>query len=165
MFGTGAVKVTPAHDPNDFEIGERHDCAKINILNADATITEEGGPYAGLDRYEARKRVVADLEAAGLLVKIDDHVHSVGHCYRCHTVIEPWLSDQWFVDMKPLAEPAIEAVRDGADVPPEALGERLLPLDGEHPRLVHLAPAVVGPPDPGLLLRRVRRDGRPRSTT
>ena len=77
-FGTGAVKVTPAHDPNDFEIGERHGCAKINIMNADATINEEGGAYAGLDRYEARERVVADLEAAGLLVKTDDHVHSVG---------------------------------------------------------------------------------------
>ncbi len=105
--------MTPAHDPNDFEIGERHDCAKINIMNADATISAEGGPYAGLDRYEARQRIIADLDAAGLLVKTDDHVHSVGHCYRCHTVIEPWLSDQWFVDMKPLAEPAIEAVRDG----------------------------------------------------
>jgi valyl-tRNA synthetase len=112
-FGTGAVKVTPAHDPNDFEIGERHDCAKINILAADATITAEGGPYEGLDRYEARKRVVADLDAAGLLVATNAHLHSVGHCYRCHTVIEPWLSDQWFVDMKPLAAPAIQAVRDG----------------------------------------------------
>ncbi len=88
-FGSGAVKVTPAHDPNDFDIGERHDCAKINIMNADATIAPEGGAYAGLDRYEARKRVIADLEAIGALVKIDEHVHSVGHCYRCHTVIEP----------------------------------------------------------------------------
>ncbi|MHB9004143.1 MAG: valine--tRNA ligase, partial [Coriobacteriia bacterium] len=112
-FGTGAVKVTPAHDPNDFEIGERHGCAKINIMNADATISPEGGAYAGLDRYEARKQVIADLDAAGHLIATDDHVHAVGHCYRCHTVIEPWLSDQWFVDMKPLAAPAIEAVRDG----------------------------------------------------
>jgi len=112
-FGSGAVKVTPAHDPNDFEIGERHDCAKINVMNADATISAEGGAYAGLDRYEARERVISDLDAAGLLVKTDDHVHSVGHCYRCHTVIEPWLSDQWFVDMRPLAEPAIQAVKDG----------------------------------------------------
>ena len=112
-FGTGAVKVTPAHDPNDFDIGERHGCEKINVLAADATITEDGGPYVGLDRYEARRRVVADLEAAGLLVRVDDHVHAVGHCYRCHTVVEPWLSDQWFVDMKPLAAPAIEVVRDG----------------------------------------------------
>jgi valyl-tRNA synthetase len=112
-FGSGAVKVTPAHDPNDFEIGERHGCAKINIMNADATISPEGGAYAGLDRYVARKRVIADLEELGALVKTDDHVHSVGHCYRCHTVVEPWLSDQWFVDMKPIAAPAIEAVRDG----------------------------------------------------
>ncbi len=112
-FGTGAVKVTPAHDPNDFEIAERHGCAKVNIMNADATISEEGGPYAGLDRYEARRRIVADMEAAGLLADTDPHVHSVGHCYRCHTTIEPWLSDQWFVDMQPLAAPAIEAVRDG----------------------------------------------------
>ncbi len=112
-FGTGAVKVTPAHDPNDFEIGERHGVAKINVMEADATIGPEGGPYAGLDRYEARKRIITDLDAAGLLVRTDDHVHSVGHCYRCHTVVEPWLSDQWFVDMKPLAEPAIQAVRDG----------------------------------------------------
>ncbi len=112
-FGTGAVKVTPAHDPNDFEIGERHGLEKINVLAADATITAEGGPYEGLDRYEARTRIVADLEAAGLLASIDDHIHSVGHCYRCHTVVEPWLSDQWFVDMKPLAEPGIECVRDG----------------------------------------------------
>jgi len=112
-FGTGAVKVTPAHDPNDFEIGERHGCAKINIFTAEATITDEGGPYAGLDRYEARSRVVADMDAAGLLVKVEDHMHAVGHCYRCQTVVEPWLSDQWFVDMKPLAAPAIDAVRDG----------------------------------------------------
>jgi len=112
-FGTGAVKVTPAHDPNDFEIGERHDCAKINIMNADATINAEGGAYEGLDRYVARKKVIADLDEQGLLVKIDDHDHSVGHCYRCNTVIEPWLSDQWFVDMKPLAAPAIDAVHDG----------------------------------------------------
>ena len=113
-FGSGAVKVTPAHDPNDFDIGERHGCAKINIMNADATIAAEGGAYAGLDRYEARTRIIADLDAIGALVKTDGHVHSVGHCYRCHTVVEPWLSDQWFVDMKPLAAPAIEAVRDGS---------------------------------------------------
>ncbi len=112
-FGTGAVKVTPAHDPNDFDIAERHGCAKINILNADATISEEGGAYVGLDRYAARAKVIADLEAAGLLARVEDHRHSVGHCYRCRTVVEPWLSDQWFVDMKPLAAPAIDCVRDG----------------------------------------------------
>ncbi|HET6497463.1 MAG TPA: valine--tRNA ligase [Coriobacteriia bacterium] len=112
-FGTGAVKVTPAHDPNDFEIAERHGCAKVNILNADATISAEGGTYAGLGRYEARRQVVADMEAAGLLLGVETHVHAVGHCYRCHTVVEPWLSDQWFARMAPLAAPAIEAVRDG----------------------------------------------------
>ncbi|HEY3317338.1 MAG TPA: valine--tRNA ligase [Coriobacteriia bacterium] len=112
-FGTGAVKVTPAHDPNDFEIGERHGCAKINIFDADARTTAETGPYEGLDRFEARKRVVEDLEKQGLLVKVDEHMHAVGHCYRCHTVVEPWLSDQWFVDMKPLAKPAIDVVREG----------------------------------------------------
>jgi len=112
-FGSGAVKVTPAHDPNDFEIGARHGCASVNIMNADATISAAGGLYAGLDRYEARKRIVADLETQGLLERVEEHSHSVGSCYRCHTTIEPWLSDQWFVDMKPLAEPAIEAVRDG----------------------------------------------------
>ncbi len=112
-FGTGAVKVTPAHDPNDFEIGERHGCAKVNVLAADARITEAGGPYEGLDRYEARERIVADLASQGLLVNTEEHVHAVGHCYRCHTVVEPWLSDQWFVDMKPLAAPAIDVVRDG----------------------------------------------------
>ena len=111
-FGTGAVKVTPAHDPNDFDIAERHGCEKINIFAPDASVNENGGPYAGLDRFEARKRVVEDLEAQGLLVEIEDRPHSVGHCYRCHTVVEPWLSDQWFVDMKPLAAPAISAVRE-----------------------------------------------------
>jgi valyl-tRNA synthetase len=112
-FGSGAVKVTPAHDPNDFDIGDRHGCPQVNVLAADATITAEGGPYEGLDRYEARERVVADLESQGLLVETEDHVHAVGHCYRCHTVIEPWLSEQWFVDMKPLAKPGIECVEDG----------------------------------------------------
>ncbi len=111
-FGTGALKVTPAHDPNDFEIGERQGLPSVNVFDADATVSAEGGPYEGLDRYEARTRVVADLETQDLLVRVDDHPHSVGHCYRCHTTIEPWLSEQWFVDMKPLAEPAIDCVRD-----------------------------------------------------
>ncbi|GAB4280528.1 MAG: valine--tRNA ligase [Coriobacteriia bacterium] len=112
-FGTGAVKVTPAHDPNDFEIGDRHGCPPVNIFTEEAVVTAEGGPYEGLDRYEAREKVVADLKAQGLLLDVSDHAHAVGHCYRCHTVIEPWLSEQWFVNMKPLAEPAIECVRDG----------------------------------------------------
>lgn len=112
-FGTGVVKITPAHDPNDFEIGLRHNLQMINIMNPDATINENGGKYAGLDRYEARKQVVKDLEELGLLVKTEPHRHNVGSCYRCNTVIEPRVSLQWFVKMKPLAEPAIEAVRSG----------------------------------------------------
>jgi valyl-tRNA synthetase len=113
-FGTGAVKVTPAHDPTDFEIGERHDLAKINILDESAHLTDVAGRFSGLDRYEARGKVFTELEKLGLVEKREQpYVHSVGHCYRCHTVIEPWLSEQWFVRMKPLAEPAIEAVKDG----------------------------------------------------
>lgn len=112
-FGTGAVKITPAHDPNDFEVGRRHALPAVNILNGDATINENGGRYAGMDRYEARRSIVADLEAGGYLVGIEPHVHNVGTCYRCGTTVEPWLSKQWFVRMKPLAEPAIEAVRSG----------------------------------------------------
>ncbi len=113
QFGTGLVKVTPAHDPNDFTMGTRHKLEFINILNPDGTINENGGPYKGLDRFEARKRVLEDLEKAGLLEKTEKHQHAVGHCYRCHTVVEPYLSKQWFVKMKPLAEPAMRAVQDG----------------------------------------------------
>ncbi len=112
-FGTGAVKVTPAHDPNDFAIAGRHDLPVLVAIDETAAITEVGGPYQGLDRFEARKAVVRDLEAAGLLVGIDDHQHSVGHCYRCATVIEPALSDQWFVSMKPLAEKALAELDRG----------------------------------------------------
>ena len=112
-FGTGVVKITPAHDPNDFEVGARHNLPIINVMNEDATINALGGVYQGLDRYEARKRVVADLEALGLLVKTRDHKHNVGGCYRCSTTVEPLISKQWFVKMKPLAEPAIEVVRNG----------------------------------------------------
>jgi valyl-tRNA synthetase len=112
-FGTGAVKITPAHDVNDFEMGLRHNLEQINILNSDATINENGGKYQGLDRYEARKQVVKDLEALGYLVKVEPHTHALGECYRCSTVIEPRVSKQWFVKMKPLAEPAIKVVLDG----------------------------------------------------
>ncbi len=112
-FGTGVVKITPAHDPNDFELGLRHNLEIINIMNEDATINKNGGKYAGMDRYEARKQVVEDLKALGLLVQIKPHKHNVGACYRCTTTIEPRVSWQWFVKMKPLAEPAIEAVRNG----------------------------------------------------
>ena len=112
-FGTGMVKVTPAHDPNDFEIGLRHDLPQIQVIGLDATMTEEAGPYAGLDRYTARQRVVQDLDQLGLLVKVENHDHAVGHCYRCHTVVEPLVSKQWFVKMGPLAKPAIAAVENG----------------------------------------------------
>jgi valyl-tRNA synthetase len=113
-FGTGAVKVTPAHDPNDREMGIRHDLEVINILNPDATLNENvPEPYRGLPVKEARKRVVADLDSAGLFVEAKDHMHQVGHCYRCGTVIEPYLSEQWFVRMRPLAEKALQAWRSG----------------------------------------------------
>ncbi|MGD0788062.1 MAG: valine--tRNA ligase [Terracidiphilus sp.] len=112
-FGTGAVKVTPAHDPNDFAIGERHHLPSINVMDATGHINAEGGAYAGLDRYVARKRIVADLEAVGLLAGIKDHVNNVGHCDRCKTVVEPRLSTQWFVRIQPLADRAIEAVEKG----------------------------------------------------
>lgn len=112
-FGTGVVKITPAHDPNDFEVGLRHDLEQVKVMNDDGTMNEKAGRYAGMDRYEARKAIVEDLEEQGLLVKIEDHKHNVGHCYRCDTVVEPIVSKQWFVKMKPLAEPAIRAVKDG----------------------------------------------------
>jgi valyl-tRNA synthetase len=112
-FGTGALKVTPAHDPNDFEIGERHNLEQINIFTPGGHINENGGKYEGLHRFDAREAVVGDLKAEGLLVKFDEHEHAIGHCYRCHTVIEPYISDQWFVDMKPLAGPAVDAVKEG----------------------------------------------------
>ncbi|MCH6580609.1 MAG: valine--tRNA ligase, partial [Nitrospinae bacterium] len=112
-FGTGALKVTPAHDPNDFEIGRRHQLPSINVMDHDARMNDEAGPYKGQDRFEARKAIVEDLKAQDLLVKIEDHTHKVGHCYRCKTVVEPYLSKQWFVKTQPLAKPAIEAVRNG----------------------------------------------------
>ncbi len=113
-FGTGAVKVTPAHDPNDFEIGERHDLPKVVVISMDGTMTHEAGErYEGMDRYECRRQLVEDLDKGGYLVRVEDYEHAVGQCYRCQTVIEPILSRQWFVRMKELAEPAIEAVKDG----------------------------------------------------
>lgn len=112
-FGTGAVKVTPAHDPNDYEIAERHDLPRVQVIGQEGRMTAEAGAYAGLNRYACREQVVADLQEQGLLEKVDDYQHAVGHCYRCGTVVEPLISKQWFVRMKPLAEPAIEAVRRG----------------------------------------------------
>ena len=112
-FGTGVVKITPAHDPNDFEVGLRHNLPVINVLTDDAKIVDDYPKYAGMDRYEARKAIVEDLDKEGYLVKIEDHEHNVGTCYRCHTTIEPRVSKQWFVKMEEIAKPAIEAVKNG----------------------------------------------------
>ncbi len=111
-FGTGVVKITPAHDPNDFEVGKRHNLEQIKVLNDDATMNKFAGKYEGMDRYAARKEIIKDLEEQGLLVKTEEHVHNVGTCYRCSTTVEPIISDQWFVKMQPLAEKAIEVVND-----------------------------------------------------
>ncbi len=112
-FGTGVVKITPAHDPNDFEVGRRHDLPVINVMNEDGSINENGGKYAGLSGMEARKQIVKDLEEGGYLIKVEPIKHNVGTCQRCHTVVEPRVSTQWFVKMEPLAGPAIDVVKDG----------------------------------------------------
>ena len=112
-FGTGCVKVTPCHDPNDFEMGQRHNLEQILVFNEDATVNANGGKYEGMDRYECRKAVVKDLEEGGWLVKIEDHEHNVGTCYRCSTTVEPMTSAQWFVKMAPLAKPAMDVVNEG----------------------------------------------------
>ena len=112
-FGTGVVKITPAHDPNDFEVGLRHNLERICVLNDDATMNENAGKFAGLDRYEARKLIVEELKEMGLLIKVEPYDNNVGHCDRCHTVIEPMISKQWFVKMEELAKPAIKVVEDG----------------------------------------------------
>jgi valyl-tRNA synthetase len=112
-FGTGVVKITPAHDPNDFEIGQKHNLPMVQVIDTNGHMNENAGKYAGQERYEARKNIVKDLKDLGLLVKEEDYTHNVGHCYRCSTVIEPLVSKQWFVKMKPLAEPAIKVVKEG----------------------------------------------------
>lgn len=112
-FGTGAVKITPAHDPNDFEVGLRHNLPSIAVMDKEARMNEQAGIYQGMERYAARKEIVKDLDALGALVKVDPHQHAVGECYRCSTVIEPMVSKQWFVKMAPLAKPAMEVVREG----------------------------------------------------
>jgi valyl-tRNA synthetase len=131
-FGTGAVKVTPAHDPNDFALGERHHLPSINVMDATGHINAEGGAYAGLDRYVARKRIVADLEEQGLLAAVKDYTNNVGHCDRCKTVVEPRLSTQWFVKIAPLAEKAIAAVK------PDAAGNKAIRIVPEQYEKVYL---------------------------
>ncbi len=111
-FGTGAVKMTPAHDPNDFEVGKRHNLEKINVMNEDGTMNKLAGKYEGMDRYECRKQLIADLDEAGFMIDIKDHNHNVGSCYRCRTVVEPRLSDQWFVKMDELAKPALDMLKN-----------------------------------------------------
>ncbi len=112
-FGTGAVKITPSHDVNDFEVGKRHNLPEVVVIDKNGKMNENAGPYEGMDRYECREKLIKDFEASGVLVKVDDHTNSVGHCYRCNTVIEPLVSKQWFVKMKPLAEPAMQAAIKG----------------------------------------------------
>ncbi len=131
-FGTGAVKVTPAHDPNDFAIGERHHLASINIMDDSGQINEHGGVYAGLDRFAARKKIVADLEVQGFLAGIKDHVNNVGHCDRCKTVVEPRLSTQWFIKIQPLADKAIAAVK------PDAHGNKAIRFTPENYEKIYL---------------------------
>ncbi len=113
-FGTGCVKITPCHDPNDFEVGKRHNLEEILVLDGNAKINANGGKYEGMDRYEARKQIVSDLEEGGFLVKIEDHTHNVGTCYRCGCTVEPMASSQWFVKMQPLAEKSIKEVKAGS---------------------------------------------------
>jgi len=131
-FGTGAVKVTPAHDPNDFAFGERHHLPSINVMDAEGRINAEGGPYAGLDRYAARKKIVADLEAQSLLAGIKDHTNNIGHCDRCKTVVEPRLSTQWFIKIQPLADKAIAAVK------PDAQGNKAIRIVPDQYEKVYL---------------------------
>ena len=161
-FGSGAVKVTPAHDLNDFECGQRHNLPQIVVIGKDGTMTEAAGAdYAGLDRFEARKRVLADMEALGLLEKIEDYTIQLPHLRPLQEVIEPLLSEEWFVDMKPLAQPAIDAVKDGKiRFIPERYKRHLSLLDGEHPGLEHQSRSSGGgtaSPSGG---PRIRRDGR-----
>ncbi len=159
-FGTGALKVTPGHDPVDFDIGQRHGLPIVSAIAPDATMNEEAGPYKGMDRDECRRAIVRDLEEQGYLVKTEPYVHSVGHCYRCDSVVEPLVSLQWFMRMEPRrTRPTGHRGGEGRPHPLRAgaLREGLPELDGEHPRLVRLAPALVGPSHPRLVLRRLRR--------
>ena len=138
-FGTGAVKMTPAHDPNDFEVGLRHNLEVIRVIADDGHINENGGKYNGMDRYECRKAIVADLEAQGYLVKTEPYSHNVGTCYRCHNDVEPLISAQWFVKMAPLAKEAIRVVEDGTfEAPCNALKKNLKKLCFEQKRLARM---------------------------
>ena len=148
-FGTGVVKITPAHDPNDYEVGRRHDLPILKVMNDDATMTAACGKYAGMERYEARKAIVKDLEEQGYLLKVEDHTHNVGTCYRCGTTVEPMVSKQWFVKMEPLAKPAIDVVRNGQiKLIPERMDKTYYNWMENIKRLVYLPSAVVGSSHP-----------------
>ena len=159
-FGTGCVKITPAHDPNDFEVGKRHGLEVLDMLTDDAKITDDYPAYAGMDRYEARKKIVADLEEQGCLISVEDHVHNVGHLLplRNHCRAEGFAS---VVRQNGAACASRDrrSARRQDKVRPREIREKLFPLDGEYPRLVHLASALVGTPHPRVLLRGLRRNG------
>ncbi len=158
-FGGGALKVTPGHDPNDYEIGQRHGLPVISILDESARMNENGGPYQGLDRFEARKRLWEDMRQAGLVIKEEPYTLNVPRSQRGGEIVEPMISTQWFVRIKPLAEAALEAVRDGRyPHRPRSLYQGVLQLAGKYRGLVHQPPAVVGTPHPGLVLPEVRSD-------
>ena len=160
-FGSGAVKVTPGHDPNDAAMGERHDLPVINIMNGDGTLNENAGRWADQDRFDARAAYLEFLEAEGLLERTEAYTHSVGHCSRDGAVIEPLVSEQWFVNVRPLADASEAAVHEGRIRfhPSRFKTEFLRWLEG-HPALVHFAAALAGPPDPGLVLPGLRRRDR-----
>ena len=158
-FGTGCVKVTPAHDPNDFEIGTVHDLEKVNIFNDDGTLNENvPQQFQQLDRFEAREKVVKALEELGCVEKVDPYVTSIGYSDRGQVPIEPYLSEQWFMRMSELAKPALEAVRNG-DITfhPKHWTKNLRALDGEYTRLVHQPAVVVGTQNSCLVPQRNRR--------
>ena len=159
-FGTGCVKTTPAHDPNDWAMGERNGLERINIFDETAHVVDGFGAFSGMDRDEAREAVVAAFDELGLLEKVEDHDHSVMTCYRCHTKLEPWESEQWFVAVDGSSRTRARGGGRLHPVPPRALEAGVPRLAGQPQGLVHLAPAVVGPPHPHVLLRRVRLGGR-----
>ncbi len=159
-FGTGVVKITPAHDPNDFEVGKRHNLPEIDVMTNDGHMNAAAGKYAGLERFAARGRIVADLTELGLLEGVKEHTHAVGTCDRCKSIVEPRISTQWFMKMKPLAEPAKEVVNAHTiEVVPDNQRTILLQLARKYSRLVHLAPALVGPSHSHLALHRLQGNG------
>ena len=158
------VKLTPAHDANDFDIAQRTGLEMLNVMTPEASMNDNvPKAFQGMDRFDARKAVVAALAQQGLVAGEDEHAHSLPQCYRCDTVVEPRLSLQWFVKMKPLAEPALRASQGGTiTFTPSHWQRAVRALDGEHPGLVYFAAALVGAPDPGVVLRLWRGDRLPR---